>query len=157
MSAALGISIVALAVACVGFFRNTATDQRDLFLNVHARLLEPELVNARRKVLYERVTEADDVNELHDDEKSALFRLFATYDLLGLYVKQGWLPLRLVLLEWSESLERSKVPGAAMIEWRKRKVTNAWPHYQWLVEQAETRRPREPRWRLFRFWRTPKR
>lgn len=151
------ISVVAAAFAAVAFLRTSNVDERELFLKVHGRLLEPELVTARREVLYERVKQADDVDGLTGEEKSQLFRLFATYDLLGLYVEQGWIPLRLVLLEWAETLEKSKAQGAAMIEWRKRKVQNAWPHYEWLVDQVETRSPWKPRNRPLLHWGTRRR
>lgn len=144
------ISLVALAVSAATFNLRLRSESRDLFLKVHEKLLEPDLMEGR-EILY-ALTSPDDVDALPRESRSKLFRLFALYDVLALYVRQGWIPPVLVLDEWSESLKRSREPGAHFIAWRHRVTSKAWPHYQWLAGMAATPNPRVP-WRLrLRVW-----
>lgn len=150
MTWSIGISVVALIVSAATFNLRLRSESRDLFLKIHERLLEPDLMEGR-EVLY-ALTSPDDVNALSSERRSKLFRLFALYDVLALYVKQGWIAPDFVLSEWADSLRRSREPGSHFIAWRQRVTPNAWPHYQWLMELAvnpDAKLPWRQRWRVW--------
>lgn len=113
------LSLLALAIALASFFRTRLVDRRNMFVDLHTRLMEPDMVKARRDLYH--LESLDDVQALHESEPERmthLVRLFALYDLLGLYAERGWVRRRDVLAEWSHSLQRSRSHAAHVLRWR---------------------------------------
>jgi hypothetical protein len=132
---AFAASLAAVAIAVRNYTDAKARDRRDLFLTVHERLLEPEMVAARR-VLYKLSSEAG-VRGLREEDTTRVYRLLAMYDLVGLYVESNWISKKTVLEEWSFSLCQSHEPGRRFIKVRQAMVGGpGWPHYRRLAEAA---------------------
>ena len=132
-SAALGVSLYNLA-------RARRQDRRDLFLKLHVRLTEPEL-QAGRRLLHARIKSLEDAahvaaNDVQDYDR--MNRALAGFDVLGLYVSEGFVDRDLVLREWADSLHRIGPAAEAFIGYRSNGQEWAlWPHFQQLRRDAE--------------------
>lgn len=133
-----GVSALAFIIALASFLRTRRVDRRNLFLEMHSRLLEPDLVTARRD-LYRMgsASTVEDFNGQHADRMTHVYRLLAMYDLLGLYAERRWVSRSTVVDEWGHSLARSIPHAEAVIEWRRDwSGWDSWPHYRKLARHA---------------------
>lgn len=140
-SLSLALAASAFVLSLLTFLRGKAVDRRNVFIEIHRLLLEPELVAARRD-LY-KFKSLDDVqihSSHHDVQMTHIYRLLALFDLLGFYAESGWVDERTVLEEWGDTLARSRQPAEHVLAWR-RNVTDGptWPHYQRLAQIAAAR------------------
>jgi hypothetical protein len=136
--AALLISGGALVLSAINYKRARRLDERDLFLRMHESLLDPEVV-AGRRLLYKITTrQAAEQTEYRPAEMTQIYRALAMYDLLGLYVENGWIDEATVIAEWGHSLARSVEPARTFIEWRKvRFGSHDWEHFTRLAAKAQ--------------------
>lgn len=128
-------AILALGLSAFTLWRTRRVDRRNVFIEIHRLLLDPDLVAARRR-LY-KIKSDEDVALLDDEQDESLthiYRVLALFDLLGYYAESRWVNREEVLEEWSDSLHRSRAPGRHVLAWRRR-VTEGplWPHYQALA------------------------
>jgi|SRR5579875_728178 len=130
------LSLVALIISLGAFWRTYRQARRDHFVGLHTALLTDEMVTARRDLA--KLTSADDVDALGDPKRSGIYRLLATYDLLGLYAEEGWVERRQVLAEWSYSLRDAVDPANHFLDYRERERAGRshWPHFQSLAMYA---------------------
>lgn len=88
------------------------------------------------------------------DEQTAIYRALALFDVLGLYVEQGWVDRWTVMDEWANSLSQYREPKRLWAEHRwKDDERPRWPHYDRLAKSAaryldEGRPGWVKRWRL---------
>jgi hypothetical protein len=134
-------ALAALLLSLRTYFRGKAVDRRNVFIEIHRHLLEPDLVAARRR-LY-KIDSIDAVERLDADENAVMtdiYRVLAMFDLLGFYAESKWVDQTTVLEEWSDTLARSRQPAEHVLAWRRR-VTDGptWPHYQRLADLAVER------------------
>lgn len=62
------------------------------------------------------------------------------FDVLALYVENGWIDEATVLDEWGNSLARSLAPAEHFIAARYETIQwHSWPHYRSLAEKARQR------------------
>lgn len=155
-----GLAIaVSLFSSTFAIWRARQITRRNTFLDVHRRLLDDDLISARHKL--RQIESVEDIEGLGSDGRSDIYRLLATFDLLGLYAEEGWVKRRTVLDEWSYSLAESKDPASHFLDYREgfRPNREHWPHYQSLViyavEHLDKVEPPKPRWTKRpkrRFW-----
>lgn len=137
---ALVVSAGALVLGAINFRRARQLDKRDLFLRMHEALLEPSVV-AGRRALYELKDKAS-AAALGRQEQSLtnVYRALAMFDVLALYVENGWIDEDTVLDEWGNSLRRSIEPAEHFIEARYETIQwHSWPHYRDLAIKARAR------------------
>lgn len=138
---ALLVSLLALVLTGANTVWARRRDKREMFLRMHDRLLDPEVV-AGRRMLY-TINSREYASHLSGEDQEALTRIYralALYDVLGLYVERKWIDKQTVLDEWGESLSKSLTPGRFFIR-GVRSGDNArvknWPHWQKLAEEAD--------------------
>jgi hypothetical protein len=134
------VSLGALGLGIVNFRRATRLDARDLFLKVHERLIEPDVV-AGRRILYTLKTKEEAAALVYrEEEMTKVYRALAMFDILALYTEHGWIDEDTVLDEWGNSLRNSVVPATHFIAARYDSVQwHSWPHYRALAEKAQRR------------------
>ncbi|MFD1248493.1 hypothetical protein ACFQ3F_11910 [Nocardioides ginsengisoli] len=141
---ALFVSGGALFLGVVNFRRARRLDKRDLFLRMHETLLEPGVVAGRRALYEIREPKHAEALVYHEDTLTQVYRALAMFDVLALYVDNGWIDEATVLDEWGNSLTRSIEPAKFFIEARyKTTQWHSWPHYRALAEKARQRAPKE--------------
>jgi hypothetical protein len=131
------VSFAAFILGCVNFSRARRLDKRDLFLRMHESLLDPSIVDGRR-ALYDIKTIGDATRlSLDADTTTSVYRALAMFDVLALYVENGWIAESTVLEEWGNSLRRSVEPSRLFIEARYATIQwHSWPHFRELAEKA---------------------
>lgn len=132
------VSAVALIVAIASFLRTRQVDRRNLFVDMHSRLLDPDLVKARRDLYhFNSVDDVASFNASEPERMTHIYRLLAMYDLLGLYAEKRWVKRATVLAEWRHSLRRSIPHARHVLDWRADWTGwDNWPHYQDLAKRA---------------------
>jgi hypothetical protein len=136
---ALLVSAGALVLGVVNYRRARKLDKRDLFLKIHERLIEPDVV-AGRRLLY-ALRSKDEAASLvyREDDLTKVYRALAMFDVLALYAENGWIDERTVLDEWGHSLRNSVEPAEYFIAARYETVRwHSWPHYRALATKATT-------------------
>jgi hypothetical protein len=139
--ASLFISLVALSVAVATLLTKRKQDRRDLFLKMHERLIDPDLQNGRR-ILRECIKSVEDAEKMRlgDPESYRLVgRALAMFDILGCYVRRGYIDEQLVLEEWGRTYAGSWDHGRHVVAERAERESetwSAWPHLQSFGETA---------------------
>jgi len=137
-SISLALALSAFVLSCLTFRRGKAVDRRNVFIEIHRQLLEPDLVAARR-LLYKlrSLADVENLSNQGDEQMTHIYRLLAMFDLLGFYAESKWVDEGTVLEEWGDTLNRSRQPAEHVLAWR-RQVTDGptWPHYQRLAQAA---------------------
>jgi hypothetical protein len=132
------VSLGALGLGLINFQRAKRLDERDLFLKVHERLIEPDVVAGRRILYTLRSKEEAAALAYREEEMTKVYRALAMFDILALYAEQGWINEDTVLDEWGNSLRNSIRPAAHFIAARYDSVQwHSWPHYRALAAKAE--------------------
>lgn len=134
------VSVGALALGLVNFTRARHLDKRDLFLKVHERLLEPDVVAGRRILYTLGSTQEAAALVYQEDRMTLVYRALAMFDVLALYAESGWIDEATVLDEWGNSLARSVEPAEHFIAARYESTQwHSWPHYRALAAKAQLR------------------
>jgi hypothetical protein len=137
---ALLVSAGALLLGVVNHRRASKLHKRDLFLKLHERLIDPDVV-AGRRILY-TLQSKDEAAALvyREDDMTKAYRALAMFDVLALSAESGWVDEKTLLDEWGHSLRNSQAPAEHFIAARYETVRwHSWPHYQALAEKARTR------------------
>jgi hypothetical protein len=134
---ALVVSAAALSLGMLNYRRARRLDKRDLFLRLHESLLDPDVV-AGRRALYE-IKDVPSAAALvyETGTLTQVYRALAMFDVLALYVENGWIDEATVLDEWGNSLSRSIEPSQHFIAARYQTIQwHSWPHYRRLAAKA---------------------
>lgn len=143
---ALVVSAGALALGVVNFQRARRLDKRDLFLRMHEALLDPAVVAGRRALYDLRDTGQAAALVYKEETLTQVYRALAMFDVLALYVENGWIDEATVLDEWGNSLRRSIEPAEHFIAARYQTIQwHSWPHYRALAEKARRQAMKEPK------------
>lgn len=131
------LTAVALVVSLLALFRSYRQDKRDLFLRMHTDLLDEVPMRGRRVLGGIRNEAHAQQAVLDQDAQTAVYRALALFDVLGLYVEQGWADRWTVLDEWANSLSAYREPKRlwANVRWPHDNKPR-WPHYDRLATQA---------------------
>jgi hypothetical protein len=101
----LGPTIVALIAVLISGYSLMSTkrqNRRSVFLDMHARMLDPEIFRGRR-ILLEKINSLEDARTLRKEqpnEYELVNRALAMLEVLACYVHRGYLDRDLVLDEW---------------------------------------------------------
>jgi hypothetical protein len=139
---ALFVSAGAFVLGVVNYRRARKLDKRDLFLKIHERLIDPDVVAGRRILYALRSKEQAAALVYREDDMTKVYRALAMFDVLALYAENGWIDEQTVLDEWGHSLRNSVDPAEYFIAARYETVRwHSWPHYQALAAKARAQEP----------------
>jgi hypothetical protein len=93
------LSITALIFSIYVFVDSRKRDQRDIFIKIH-ELLIIDNIQRGRYLLFEKVVDEDSVKRLTDQEYRDINQAIAAYNLLGIYLKNGYVSQRDVIEVW---------------------------------------------------------
>ncbi|MCX4983470.1 hypothetical protein [Streptomyces sp. NBC_00572] len=132
-ASAFTLSIIALLVS-------RKQEKRILFLSLNERLMQPELQEGRTllRESIESTSDAENVYALNKNQHWSISRAVAMFDLLGLYVKHGYIKKDLALEEWGKTLTLS-YEGHGEHFVRAREEALGWspyPHFKYIAEMA---------------------
>lgn len=103
---ALLLSALALVLSLLTLVYSRASRRRDLFLDMHERLLDREIRDGRRALLEASVCSVNDARRFRERDEEGYrlaCRALAMCDVLGLYVRKRFISKRLVLDEWGHT------------------------------------------------------
>ncbi|MFF2495952.1 hypothetical protein [Agromyces sp. NPDC058064] len=134
---ALFISIAAFAFSLLSYALQRAKDRRDLFLNLHQTLIEPELQEGRRRL---HVLDESRLGTIQDEDLDGyqqINRSLAMFDVFAMYVNRRYISEELALEEWGDVLARTWTKAEPFIEARyARSGHRPWPHLRALGPRA---------------------
>jgi hypothetical protein len=88
---AVVVSTGALSLGVFNYRRASKLDKRDLFLKIHERLIEPDVVTGRR-LLYSLRSKQEAASLVYrEDDMTKVYRALAMFDVLALYAENGWI------------------------------------------------------------------
>ena len=121
------LSAIAITFSIYVFIDSRQRDRRDVFIKVY-ELLISDGIQKGRYLLFEKVTDKESVERLTDDEYRHINRAVAAYNLLGVYLKNGYVSERDVIEVWGPTIYRAWVTAQPFWLIAKRvKVTNQCP------------------------------
>src|SRR5690242_5584709 len=86
-----GLALAAFLVSWLSFRRGKAVDRRNVFIEIHRHLLEPDIVAARRRLYkFKSLDEVERFARTDDAGMTHVYRLFALFDLIGYYAESKW-------------------------------------------------------------------
>ena len=127
---------LAVLLSLAAFYRSRRLDKRDLFLRMHTDLLDEIPMRGRRVLgtIFDVNTATWAAREVPATE---VYRALAMFDVLGLYVEQGWVDRWTVMEEWGRSLSAYREPKRLWVAARwPNNDEDRWPHYDLLAESA---------------------
>src|ERR1700761_3050107 len=83
------LSVFALCFSMYVFVDSRRRERRDMFLKIHETLINDDLQRGRQ-LLFIKVTDECSVESLNPDEYRDVNRALGTYNILGLYLKNGY-------------------------------------------------------------------
>jgi hypothetical protein len=138
------IAASALIVSLYVLRRDRGRDRRDTFLQLHRQLIEAGVARGRR-VLYETAEAAAAGKDwmkawdsLPAEPRDEANQGLAMFDILGYYVRKGYVSKDDVFSNWGRSLLRITEAAEPYLRWRRDPTRNPdlWPYYAWLVDEA---------------------
>jgi hypothetical protein len=114
----IAVSAAALILSLYIFFDNRRQDRRNVLLKMHELLVGDDLQRGRY-LLFEKVIDEASVQSLSGQDYRDINRALATYNLLGLYVKNRYVEARDVLDVWDRSIYRTWVAGQPFLAHRE--------------------------------------
>lgn len=127
---------VAVVLSLAAFYRSRRLDKRDLFLRMHTDLLDEIPMRGRRglSTIFDANTATWAAREVPATE---IYRALAMFDVLGLYVEQGWIDRWTVMEEWARSLNAYREPKRLWVAARwPDGDQERWPHFDRLAASA---------------------
>lgn len=93
------LSVAALIFSFYVFVDNRKKDRRDIFIRIHEPLISDSIHRGRR-LLFEKAVDIESVKRLTDEEYRYINQAMAAYNLLGVYLKYGYVNERDVIEVW---------------------------------------------------------
>lgn len=129
----------ALLLSMGAFYFNWKKSKQDTFLSIHEKMVTSDLQEGRR-LLFTKIKNSEDVERLFKENPEGyqkVNRALAMYDVLGVYVKRGYIFEDWVLEEWGSGLAKAGEPGKLFIEHRSRQgIPSTWPNFIELSRKA---------------------
>jgi hypothetical protein len=131
------ISVAALVFSFLVFFDSRRKDKRDLFLKMHQLMISDDIARGRY-LLFEKVADGDSVEQLTDGEYRDINRALATYNAMGLYVKNKYVRERDVMDLWANPIYRAWHTAQPFIAHRTQfQGYRPWRYFDILALKAE--------------------
>jgi hypothetical protein len=91
-----------------------------------------------RYLLFEKVVDAESVKRLTDEEYRDINRAIAAYNLLGVYLKNGYVNERDVMEVWGRPVYRAWLSAQPFLAWREHNQGyKAMPYFEMLAKRTE--------------------
>jgi hypothetical protein len=131
------LSVVALGFSIFVFTDSRRRDRRDVFLKITEYLTSDDIQRGRY-ILFDRVADEPSIERLTDDEYRDVHRAVNAFNILGLYVKNGYVSERDVLDTWTIPVYRARRAAQPLIAFRQRTHGYvAWPYFEALAKKCE--------------------
>ena len=129
-------SVLALAFSIYVFVDSRKRDQRDVFIKMHELLISDDIQRGRY-LLFEKVVDEESVKRLTDEEYRFINRAIAAYNLLGVYLKNGYVNERDVMEVWGRAIYRAWITAQPFLAWREyNQGYKALPYFEMLAEKT---------------------
>src|SRR5215813_14020195 len=133
----IALSIVALTFSIYVFVDSRVRDRRDVLMKMHELLISNELQRGRY-LIFDKVVDEDSVDRLSGQGYRDINRAIAAFNLLGIYVKNGYVNERDVMDIWGYSIYRSWIAAQPFIVHReKRNGYQGMTYFGFLAERAK--------------------
>jgi hypothetical protein len=131
------LSVIALAFSIYVFIDSRKRDRRDIFIKIHELLISDDIQRGRY-LLFEKVVDQESVKRLTDDEYRDINRAIAAYNLLGVYLKNGYMNERDVMEVWGRPVYRAWISAQPFLAWREHNQGyKAMPYFEALARRTE--------------------
>lgn len=131
------LSIAALVFSFYVFLDSRKRDQRDVFIKIH-ELLISEDIQRGRYLLFQKVTDEESVRRLTDEEFRDINRSISAYNLLGVYLKNGYVNERDVIEVWGRPVYRAWISAQPFLALREYlQGYKAMPFFATLAERVQ--------------------
>lgn len=135
----------ALLLSLGAFYFNWRKSKRDTFLSIHEKMVTSDLQEGRR-LLLTKIKTPEDVEKLFEDNIEGyqkVNRALAMYDVLGVYVKRGYIFRDWVMEEWGSGLAKAGEPGKLFIDHRRQQgIPSTWRNFSDLSRDAVSEGPK---------------
>jgi hypothetical protein len=119
------------------FVDSRRRERRDMFLKIHETLINDDLQRGRQ-LLFIKVTDECSVESLNPDEYRDVNRALGTYNILGLYLKNGCVNERDVLDLWAEPVYNAWRAALPFIDHREHNHGfRPYRHFEELAKRCE--------------------
>ncbi len=153
----LAFTGAALFLSAGAFCFSWRKSKQDTFLSIHEKMVTSDLQEGRR-MLFTEIKTPEDVERLFQHDREAyqkINRALAMYDVLGVYVKRGYILEDWVMEEWRSGLAKAGEPGRLFIDHRcQQGIPSNWPNFLELSRRAASKSRKRFTSRLFK-GRTP--
>jgi len=132
----IALSITALIFSVYVFFNSRVRDRRDVLMKMSEMFISDDLEKGRY-LLFNKVTDKASVDHLDDQEYHNINRALSAFNLLGLYVKNGYISEKEAIETWGWSVYRSWVAAQPFLEHREQgHGYRPWPYFDLLAEKT---------------------
>jgi hypothetical protein len=116
----IALSVIALIFSIYVFINNRTRDRRDILMKMHDLLISDDLQRGRY-LLFDKVVDEDSVDRLSDQDYRDINRAIAAFNLLGIYVKNGYVREQDVMDAWGRSIYRSWITAQPFLSHREKR------------------------------------
>lgn len=114
----LNLSVIAIAFSIYVFIESRGRDKRDVLIKMHEMLISDDLERARY-LLFEKVVDEASVQNLSEQESRDVNRVISAYNLLGIYLKNGYVKEQDVMDAWGRSIYRAWMTAQPFLDHRE--------------------------------------
>lgn len=137
--ATVGLALVAVILSFCALVIAKRSERHQLFVRLHELMTSPDS-QAGRRILHDLNTDEDitRLKKKRPGDFDLVNRAVGLYNTLGLYAKNGDLPLKKAKEHWGGTLLRSWPRIALFVKWRRteHEAPTLWPDLVWLAEQC---------------------
>jgi hypothetical protein len=112
------LSITASLFSIYVFMDNRKRDKRDVLIKMHEMLISEDLQRARY-LLFEKVTDKASIQRLSDKDFRDINSAISAYNLLGIYLKNGYINERDVMETWGRSIYQAWMAAQPFLDHRE--------------------------------------
>lgn len=132
----VALSILALGFSAFVFIESRRRDRRDIFLKM-TEYLTSEDIQRGRQLLYEKVTDEESIARLSNEEYRDINRAVNAFNILGLYVKNGYVSEGDVLDVWAVPVYRGWQAAQPYVTHRARaQGSKTWLYFEILARKC---------------------
>jgi hypothetical protein len=150
------VAVAALMVSITTAVYTRKRERRQLFLQMHERLIDTDQLLGRR-TLFRDITSVEDVGRLERQQPEIylqVHRTLAMLDILGCYAMRGYVDKQVILEEWGHWYAKAYEHGRYVIEYRVSVEPTEWLPWPNLrrfgleeaVPWSRAHKANDPRW-----------
>ena len=133
------LSVIAIGFSIFVFTEGRTRYKKDMFLKIH-EIMMSESSYRGRQVLLSRTFDEDAINDLPLSERAEVSRALALYDLMGLYLRSGYLIEGDVISMWGDPADRAWRAAQPFVKRRALQAgrPDAYSYFRYLVDRARS-------------------